>query len=1761
MQQISSNYKNEIKQPSRHFECRVTIGKNIYTNESIVDIILDYPQAIDGFSIGNTTSQSLDLTLLNTGEEIYSTNQIKVEIGLQVGSDFEYILMGYYNVDEVSKNDYTIKFTAFDNMMKFETPYFSSLGAKPTLQQVVNELVTITGVSFVGSIPSYTVTKLEGYTCREVLSYVASLCGGNALITRDGKFTIKTLQVVDCSVTTENHFGLTTEEVPYKLGKITCLVDEENEVSKGATGTDSMELSFENPWMTESILNTLYRQLNGFSYLGFQAKWQGDLSLDPYDLISIQDKKGTSYKAPILNQKFIYVGGLTSEIAAKGESKNKNSFSSSGPTANKTNRLVTEQAIIKEALINKASIQDLEAVSIRTQTLEATTAKIQDAIIDVAHISDLNAVNAKIESLQATDVTIQNAIINKADISELNAAVANINILNADLGVIKHLVNGNLSSENIQAGGITSDKLTIANGFIKDAMIDSLNANKITAGQINTALVQVSSASGNLVINDNTIQIRDANRVRVQIGKDASNDYSMSVWDSNGKLMFDARGLKADAIKDSIIRDDMISANANIDGSKLNISSVVSSINHGSSTLKASKVQFDGIAQTLEVAFNALKTQADGTKTQTESNTTAISAAQGEIKILIQDTTITKDGVTTTLKDEYSRLEQTVSGLNSTIGKQQTIIDDHSGKITSTNSELSTMKQSVNGLSASVSSAQTTINSHTTLINQKADLTAVNDKINSAKNELNTSINKKANAVDVYTKSEVYTKSQTDSAINIAKDAINLGVSSTYETKTNVESKINGIQVGGRNLAQQSHRFNKGGGATGITSISNSDGSISVTASSGNGNWFTSFIVTNAGIENNFNEGDTFTISFIVSSENTTKIPSIYIKPGMGYYPMKGTLSSKDSVIYYTGTWKKANGISIHLGFNGIVGTITFKKWKLEKGNKVTDWSPAPEDITADIAEAKNEAINSAIADATNKVNSAKNELNTAIGKKANATDVYTKSEVYTKTQTDSAINVAKNAITQSVSNTYETKTEVTNKINGIQVGSRNLVINSTFNKGLWNSSYSTLIEPLPDKPNSYITEISRTYSTDINTPIYNPTRIYREYKKGDTVTISFDFYCENFNTYYTNGTIFTFRYSDVPSGGTITSLVNAGYAPFEINTTLHGKWQRAKYVYTFDRDRGGYFIIGLYLSSVAGSCATTVKHRYREIKLEEGNKATDWSPAPEDVETTVSNLTQRVTSAESKITDTAITNVVKQNFYTKTETNNQITSKGYQTASQVQQTVDNLQIKFTQSGGYNLIRNGSFENGNTYWVRNGSFTDGRDQWSPYGSGTSWVLWLNKAWSGFYQAFNCRVGQTYSWSMDIYVEKGTCACGIENVNQEWWDKTNGWQRMTGTFVAKNNSHVFTLYTPKDGETTIHVDNIMVCEGSIPSAYTPHPSEIYDGITTIDKDGMKVTASNINGYTHMTARGFFINKNNTDIFKVDGNGLMIRGSGVNSGRYIKIENEDYTVWNGNINCMRFGYKNWNGWDGVPEFLMGYKGFRYSETANTGEDASYFGMQTWGRWVRNNPNAYHEIYYRSDRFGDTSYIRFDEDGTVDYRSLGQTIIKHSASGHGIALGKYVGKDLSYVRPTLHNATDLGHESYRYRTIYATNGNINTSDISLKENISPIVLKANTPMLLIDDVEVALSSEDYYEFVKTMPMYTYDYKSKDDEKDRALHNVGFIAQDIADTAVGNEFVFKGEDGLYQYNMQGYVGVLAVALQKAINEIELLKIQLNTR
>lgn len=187
--------------------------------------------------------------------------------------------------------------------------------------------------------------------------------------------------------------------------------------------------------------------------------------------------------------------------------------------------------------------------------------------------------------------------------------------------------------------------------------------------------------------------------------------------------------------------------------------------------------------------------------------------------------------------------------------------------------------------------------------------------------------------------------------------------SSSYEAAkeawnkaNNAQNSIDNLQVGGRNLILNSDVWELNGSvATGITKEVN-DGVLKIVSASGNGNWC-SFSRKNV-IEDNLNEGDQFTFSIEIKSEDGTKPPAICFKSDMGYYSMKGTVSPEYSWIYYTGTWKKTNDIAFHFGWNTSIGTYYIRKIKLEKGNKPTDWTPAPEDMaTSDAITAANTAM------------------------------------------------------------------------------------------------------------------------------------------------------------------------------------------------------------------------------------------------------------------------------------------------------------------------------------------------------------------------------------------------------------------------------------------------------------------------------------------------------------------------------------------------------------------------------------------------------------------------------------------------------------------------------------------------------------------------------------------------------------------------------------------------------------------------------------
>lgn len=327
-----------------------------------------------------------------------------------------------------------------------------------------------------------------------------------------------------------------------------------------------------------------------------------------------------------------------------------------------TNRLTAAEGDIASLKVDKLDAKNASITYATIKNLEAAQAEIHNLQGDYGEFSQLtaerlDAVEADIDSINAGTITAEEAELIKANIKDLNAEVAEIDTL----------IFGSASGDVIQSSFANAVIAQLGDAQIKSAMIESVSASKIAAGDIVTNNVRVRSEDGSLLISDETMQISDGNRVRVQIGKDASGDYSINIWDQNGSLMFSKGGITDSAIKDAIIRNDMVSDTANIAAHKLDIDSLFEEINGSEKTIKSTRVHLDEKNQSLEVAFKEMDTTVTDLEDAVSTQGTQISAIQGQItsKVWQQDI----NAATSTLSTQYSTLSQDLSGFRTTVSE------------------------------------------------------------------------------------------------------------------------------------------------------------------------------------------------------------------------------------------------------------------------------------------------------------------------------------------------------------------------------------------------------------------------------------------------------------------------------------------------------------------------------------------------------------------------------------------------------------------------------------------------------------------------------------------------------------------------------------------------------------------------------------------------------------------------------------------------------------------------------------------------------------------------------------------------------------------------------------------------------------------------------------------------------------------------------------------------------------------------------------
>ena len=594
---VSEQFATTIRSPSRTFNLRLKINgkwidagfkKMSYETASTSD---------EGIQIGSAVAAKIELTVKRINE-LFENTEIPIEIGLKLPSGkYEYIPLGFFTAEHPTLDQATTTFTAYDRMMKTTGVYVSELTYPASAESVLKEISNGCGVPCnVSGLNGITIdTAPVGYTYREVIGYIASLAGGFACVDRTGTIVIKWYEDNGYTINESRIMTFEKNESDYHLDYLTCNVDSNTSFT---SGIGTLGITFDNPLMTEEKLNSVHKKVRGFAYRGASLKTLGDIRLDPWDIVTVEES-GETYKVPVMNITHEYDGGLAMTITAYGKTETETETDYKGPSTKLAERTYAEMMLTKELVSKKVDAEWVKANTVTAETIVSVNNELQ-------YIK-----NNYLKSNEA-DIkfaTIEEEKVIKSDIEQLNVKYEKVGILDGDVAGIKTLMFGSSTGKSITTDFANSVVSMIGTAQIKDSMIDSLDAKKIKALDIDTTDVKVHSKDGKSQWTDNTIQISDSSRLRVQIGKDASGDYNMYVWDKKGNLMFDALGLTAKGIQREIIRNDMVSQDANISAGKLDIASLFNVINNdGTHTLKSNKIYLDDASQTLNVLLQDIKT-------------------------------------------------------------------------------------------------------------------------------------------------------------------------------------------------------------------------------------------------------------------------------------------------------------------------------------------------------------------------------------------------------------------------------------------------------------------------------------------------------------------------------------------------------------------------------------------------------------------------------------------------------------------------------------------------------------------------------------------------------------------------------------------------------------------------------------------------------------------------------------------------------------------------------------------------------------------------------------------------------------------------------------------------------------------------------------------------------------------------------------------------------------------------------------------------
>lgn len=486
-----------VKGNSTRYYSKYIVDKKEYTNTLNKFNFQNITNPNNEITIGNTCASSVTFSIYMPQVSL-ENKEITIYEGVKVSNEIKYIKLGTFTVSKQTSNGEYTSYEAYDKMYKADMPYSSDLVFPSTDKAILTEICGKLGISLATNIvTAHTVSdKPQGYTMREIIGYMAMLQGCNAVINTDGNLELRWYK--DSGYVLDGHKyyqqGVTfTTSKDFIIQKLTCnnTKSGDKETSTITSGSGATGLSFVNPFMTQAILDEVYKKIGGFTFRPLTVKFVGDYRLEVGDIITV-NKGGVDYKVPIMQITHECDGGLMDTVTSIGQSDTENTSVASGPITKQMERYYADLITVNKALINKLDVDTAKITYATITNLNATNASIDNLKTNKLDATYADIINANVESLKAA-----NAEIVKLKANSLTADIADLKYAQIDFANVKGQVVG---TSLIKDGAVTNEK------------VQSLSANKLTAGTIDASKITVTN------LNADNITVGTINGKRIGTG-------------------------------------------------------------------------------------------------------------------------------------------------------------------------------------------------------------------------------------------------------------------------------------------------------------------------------------------------------------------------------------------------------------------------------------------------------------------------------------------------------------------------------------------------------------------------------------------------------------------------------------------------------------------------------------------------------------------------------------------------------------------------------------------------------------------------------------------------------------------------------------------------------------------------------------------------------------------------------------------------------------------------------------------------------------------------------------------------------------------------------------------------------------------------------------------------------------------------------------------------------------------------------------------